>query len=164
MAIIKEWRCAAHGEFEGPEGICPRGCPKRFVVQEIRTPPAYHDGRTANIDRTLDGLADSVGLTDLSNRNGSVMNSQRKSQGPDFSPRWFDIPHATPGWSQREGEKSPVVMAGEMGMQPANVVDVFSKAGVIGAGAEDFHGRGPSLAASKEANLLVGVAKREELE
>jgi hypothetical protein len=164
MAIIKEWRCAAHGEFEAPEGICPRGCPKRFVVQEIRTPPAYHDGVTRNTDQTLRALADEHGLSDMSNRNGSVMNSQRARQGPDFAPKWIDIPHATPGWSRREGEKSPVVMASDIGMQPANVVDVFSKAGVIGAGAEDFHGRGPSLAASKEANLLVGVAKREELE
>ncbi len=161
---IFELMCAAHGPVENTELACPFGCPARFVVREFRTAPHYHDGRTANIDRTLDGLADSVGLTDMSNRNGSVMNSQRPRQGPDWSPKWIDIPHATPGWSRREGEKSPVVMAGELGMQPANIVETFQKAGVISSSAADFHGRGPTLAASKEANLLVGVAKREELE
>lgn len=164
MSVIHEWRCAGHGAFEGPEGKCPYGCPSRFVVKEFRTPPHFHDGRTANIDRTLEGLADSVGLTDMSNKSGSVMNSQRKTNQPDFSPQWIDIPHATPGWSRREGERSPVVMASDIGMQPANIVETFQKAGVISSTAQDFHGRGPTLAASREAGLLQGVAKREELE
>jgi hypothetical protein len=164
MAILKEYRCAAHGEFESTEHACPLGCPARFVVQEIRTPPAYHDGITRNTDQTLRQLADEHGLTDMSNRNGSIMNSQRpqSSDGPDFSPKWLDIPHATPGWSRREGEKSPVVAmdsmghAGDLPGAPANIIEKFKNAGV--------HLPGPTLRASKEAGLLVGSAKREELE
>lgn len=163
MAILKEFRCAAHGEFESTEHACPQGCPARFVVQEFRTAPHFHNGRTANIDRTLDGLAESVGLTDMSNRNGSVMNSQRARQGdgPDFSPKWLDIPHATPGWSRR-GETSPVVgvdsigQAGDLPGAPANIMEKFKAAGITLPG--------PTLAASKAAGLFVGSAKREELE
>lgn len=160
MPIIKEWKCAAHGSFEGPEGICPHGCPLRFVVQEFLTPPAIHDGTTAYTDRTLQGLADSVGLTDMSNRNGSVMNSQRSNtpKGLDFSPKWVDIPHASPGWSQRQ-EQSPIVtpeQVGQPGLQAANIVDEFKKQGI--------HLPGPTLAASEKAGLLVGRVARETLE
>lgn len=159
MAVLKEFRCAAHGEFESTEPVCPHGCPKRFVVQEFRSAPAVHDGTTAYTDQTLRGLADSVGLTDMSNRNGSVMMSQRARQGPDFTPRWVDIPHASPGWSRREGERSPVVtpeQVGQPGLQAANIVDEFKAQGI--------HLPGPTLAASEKAGLLLGRARKEDLE
>lgn len=155
MAVMKEWKCAAHGEFESVEGVCIYGCPKRFVVQEIRTAPNVQDSRTANTDQTLRALADEHGLTDMSNRNGSVMNSQRTqgNNGPDFSPRWVDIPHAKPGWSRREGETSPVVTPDQVGgMTGANVMDEFKKQGITLPG--------PTLAASKAAGLFVGAANR----
>lgn len=160
MAAILELKCAAHGEFESTTFACPYGCPKRFVIQEFRTAPFVHDGTTAYTDRTLQGLADSVGLTDMSNRNGSVMNSQRNNnpKGLDFSPRWVDIPHASPGWSQRQ-EQSPIVtpeQVGQPGLQAANIMDEFKKQGI--------HLPGPTLAASERAGLLVGRAAREELE
>jgi hypothetical protein len=158
MAIEREWKCAAHGEFTGPDQKCPHGCPTRFVVQEFRTAIAVHDGTTAYTDRTLQGLADSVGLTDMSNKNGSVMNSQRSTtpKGLDFSPKWVDIPHASPGWSQRQ-EQSPIVHAGEIGnMTAGNVIDEFKKQGI--------NLSGPTLAASERAGLLVGRAPRESLE
>jgi hypothetical protein len=160
MAAILELKCAAHGEFESTEFACPHGCPKRFVVQEFRTPNAIHDGVTANTDRTLRGLADSVGLTDMRNTDGtSVMSNQRPNpnhKGLDFSPKWVDIPHASPGWSQRQ-EKSPVVTPGEVaGMTAGNVIDEFKKQGI--------HLPGPTLAASEKAGLLVGRASKESLE
>lgn len=159
MAVIKEWKCAGHGSFEGPEGICPYGCPPRFVVQEFLTAPAVHDGVTAYTDKTLRGLAESVGLTDMKNSDGtSVMSNQRRNtpKGLDFSPRWLDIPHASPGWSQRQ-EQSPVVHAGEIGnMTAGNVVDEFKKQGI--------NLPGPTLAASERAGLLLGRAPRESLE
>jgi len=156
MAATLELKCAAHGEFESTSFACPHGCPKRFVVQEFRTAPYINGEKTAYTDRTLQGLADSVGLTDISNRNGSVMNSQRKTNGPDFSPRWLDIPHASPGWSQRQ-EKSPVVTADSLGgFNAGNVVDEFKKQGI--------NLPGPTLAASKAAGLLVGTARKEDLE
>jgi hypothetical protein len=160
MAAILELKCAAHGEFESTELACPHGCPKRFVVQEFRTPNAIHDGKTAFTDRTLRGLADSVGLTDMRNdKDGSsVMANQRSTtpKGMDFRPKWVDIPHASPGWSQRE-ERSPVVTPQEIGgMTGANVIDEFKRQGI--------NLPGPTLEASAKAGLLVGRASRESLE
>jgi hypothetical protein len=159
MAVEKEWRCAGHGEFTNADGRCPAGCPPRFIVQEFRTPPAIHDGTTKYTDATLRGLADSVGLSDMRNdKDGSsVMANQRKTgpRGLDFSPRWLDVPHASPGWSQRE-EKSPVVTAEQLGGTAGNIITEFEKQGI--------HLPGPTLAASERAGLLVGRAPRESLE
>lgn len=168
---IYEMRCAAHGPYESTEKKCPHGCPDRFQAQEIRTAPSYHDGRTKYTDGVLRGLADSCGLTDMKNdKDGSsVMSHQTKQRDPnglDFSPRWVDVPHAAPGWAQR-GEKSPVIYAdqvGQPGMQAENIVKKFQDAGVISSTADDFHGRGPSIAASKEKNLFVGHARAEDLQ
>jgi hypothetical protein len=160
MAAILELKCAAHGEFESTEFKCPHGCPKRFVVQEFRTPNAIHDGTTKYTDATLRGLADSVGLTDMRNdKDGSsVMANQRQTnpKGLDFSPKWVDIPHASPGWSQRE-ERSPVITPQEIGgMTGANVIDEFKKQGI--------NLPGPTLAASERAGLLMGRASKASLE
>jgi hypothetical protein len=161
MAITIEMRCAGHGEVENTELRCPHGCPPRFVVREFRTAPMINGEQTKHTDGTLRGLAESVGLTDLSNRDGSsVMSNQRRNtpKGLDFSPRWVDVPHASPGWSQRD-ERSPVVtpeQIGQPGLQGANVIDEFRKQGI--------NLPGPTLAASERAGLLVGRASREELE
>lgn len=101
MATIKEFRCFAHGEFESTEKTCPHGCPTDFVVQEFRTPPKIKSAGTKVVDAQLRGLAQDFGLSDLKNdKDGtSVMQSIRK--GEDFSPKFVPIPHAKPGWSQR---------------------------------------------------------------
>lgn len=39
MAVIKEFRCFDHGEFEASHPICPaHGCDSKAVVREFRTP------------------------------------------------------------------------------------------------------------------------------
>lgn len=116
MAVTKQWRCAAHGEFEGPDGACPAGCPAAFVKQEIRTAPAFRrsapggGSRMAFIDGTLRQIADDFKLPDLKadpKANVSVIEAVRKSNNVE-APRWMDIPHASPGFS-RSGEKAPPV-------------------------------------------------------
>lgn len=40
MAVIKEFRCFDHGEFEASHPICPhRGCDSKAVLREFRTAP-----------------------------------------------------------------------------------------------------------------------------
>lgn len=92
MAILKEFRCKAHGEFESYSPKCPYGCSDRFVEREIRSVPAYHNGRTANTDRNLRGLAEQAGLTDMRNdpKSGeSVMAGARRG---DYSAQWSKVP------------------------------------------------------------------------
>lgn len=72
MAIIKEWSCAAHGFFDNAEPICPRGCKgEHFIQRAFITPPSIGTARTKNIDKTLVGLANRFGMTDMNNQNGT---------------------------------------------------------------------------------------------
>ena len=148
MAAIFEWECMAHGEIpDGPVGKCPAGCSPRFVKKVFRTPPNYHNGKTAYTDRTLRELADSCGLTDMKTDKGdaeagrSVMDNIRKKQ--DFQPFAVPVPHATPGWSQR-GEKAPVLNpAASFGVGGDNIMERFKSSGV--------NLPGPTVEASKLA-------------
>lgn len=97
MAILKEYRCKAHGEFEAYSPKCPYGCSDRFVSQEIRTAPAYHNGRTAATDRNLRGLAEQAGLTDMRNdpKSGeSVMDGVRRG---NYKSQWGKVPEGKVG-------------------------------------------------------------------
>ena len=74
--ISRDWLCKAHGVFESSESApaCPRGCNAVDPIF-LRAPAVRTSGRTKHIDHTLESLAADFGLTDLSTRNGSVMNS-----------------------------------------------------------------------------------------
>jgi hypothetical protein len=88
MAIKKEWRCLAHGSFEGGEGVCPHGC--TTVVREFLTAPGAKSERTKISDRALSRLASRYQLGDMSNRNGSVGNS--RGAPPGMAPIWAELP------------------------------------------------------------------------
>lgn len=89
MAVVKEYRCFAHGPFDSTDGICPHGC--TTVVREFRTAPAARSDKTKASDRALENLAKKFNLTDMSNRNGSVGGS-RKGQQPNMQAQWLDMP------------------------------------------------------------------------
>lgn len=120
--IMKEWRCAAHGPFDAVEQLCPYGCSARFVVREIRTAPAIRSAGTRNTDTVNRQLAQDFNLPDLSNANGdSVMTNLRKKDWKKFqgvAPSvWAGgVPHAAPGWTQREGERPPTFDPQSAGM------------------------------------------------
>lgn len=61
MAVLKEWKCAEHGSFDGTHPICPSpGCFSENVEREFRTPPSIGTGKLkafdAGIRRTAEGL------------------------------------------------------------------------------------------------------------
>lgn len=68
--VVKEYRCMAHGVFESSakKPLCPEGCDT--VERVFITPPALRSARTGNIDSTLETLAASHGMTDISNAGG----------------------------------------------------------------------------------------------
>ena len=71
MMVLDDYKCLAHGLFESHDGKCPMGCGGALVSKVFLKAPAYHMGRTSSIDRTLRGLADDYGLTDMNNQNGT---------------------------------------------------------------------------------------------
>lgn len=126
--IIKEWRCAAHGAFEGPAPDCGAGCPASFIEREFRTAPSIKSGGTKFVDAQLRGLAADYKLPDIKNdKDGSsVMESIRK--GEDFSPKFVDIPHPEPGWTRR-GEKPHAVSPSPylMGQKGENALQNYAQ-------------------------------------
>jgi len=118
--IVKEWRCAMHGEFENPSGVCPACKNRHHVRQEIRTAPAYRrSGKMAFIDQQSRRIAEESGLSTLSGdpksgisaleadrrRKQLSAESEAKRRGERIMvPHWAPVPHATPGFSQTHGE------------------------------------------------------------
>lgn len=72
--IVKEWVCLAHGDFDGAEPACPRGCSGSIMVQRaFRTPVGIQSTSFRNINGTLQSLADEHHLTDMRQRGGDGM-------------------------------------------------------------------------------------------
>lgn len=112
MAVLKEWRCFAHGPFESEEQKCPNGCSRAFVVREIRSAPAIKHNRTKVADSAIRALAADFGLTNVKNdkAGGSVMDALRRPTSmQDFAPRFIDVPHAAAGFSRDPAARIPTV-------------------------------------------------------
>jgi hypothetical protein len=63
MAIIREWKCARHGDFEGSHPLCPEmGCDSARVERAFRTPVAIGQGKYARFDAGLRKSADMMGI------------------------------------------------------------------------------------------------------
>jgi len=65
MAIIKEWKCARHGGFEGTHAICPHmGCDSENVTREFRTPVSVSQGKYARFDAGLRKTSEMMNIPD----------------------------------------------------------------------------------------------------
>lgn len=86
MAILKEYSCPGHGDFESFEARCPRGC-TIVVEREFRTAPAYHNGSTRRTDSLVRSQVESFGLSNIrSSREGETarIQSPQERQIADF--------------------------------------------------------------------------------
>jgi hypothetical protein len=100
MAVVKEFRCLAHGPFEATKAVCPYGCDT--VTREFRTPVGFASDRTKSIDRTVEGLARAHNLSDINNRGGQAA----VRQNPMFARQQRDVAqimaerYGTTGWGK----------------------------------------------------------------
>lgn len=76
MAVIKEWRCMAHGYFDGPEPTCKHGCSGGMVERVFRTPPSIQSAGYRNMNASLQETAGRFGLANMDNFSGE---GQRKA-------------------------------------------------------------------------------------
>src|ERR1700690_107549 len=83
--MIKEWFCMAHGRFESEEALCPYGC--TTVERRFYTAPGTRSAGTKLVDGVFMDFANERGMTDLSNRNGTIGNS-RNTPPPNLMPHW----------------------------------------------------------------------------
>ena len=68
MAITKEFRCDAHGDFESGFPLCPV-C-KKVSRRVFLTPPGIGSVRAQNINRVLDDVLPSQNLSNYTNATG----------------------------------------------------------------------------------------------
>lgn len=64
MAVYHDYKCPAHGFFEGVEPICPQGC-TADVQMVFLQPVGLKSDRTKHADSTLKELAKDYGMTDI---------------------------------------------------------------------------------------------------
>lgn len=70
MAIMKEYCCAAHGDFDATEPVCPEGCGSGMVERVFRTAPAIQTAGYRAMNATFDSLAAEQGVTNMNNSSG----------------------------------------------------------------------------------------------
>lgn len=128
MAVLHDYACLAHGDLgEMFEPVCPHGCSKKFIRIVFKKAPGIRSNGTKVADASLRALANDFGLTNIGSNGGeSVMDYLRRGKMfPDgyhpqderemgFAPRFMDVPHAAPGWSQAPDAKAPSINPGTM--------------------------------------------------
>lgn len=66
MAVLKEFKCAQHGDFEGTHPICPAlGCISENVERVFRTPVGISQGKYKRFDAGLRRTAEGMGISDF---------------------------------------------------------------------------------------------------
>jgi hypothetical protein len=105
MPVIKEYWCPAHGDFDGAEPTCPKGC-SVGVERHFRTAPGLAFGVAKRTDHLLEGIAKEHGLSDMDNRGGRP--ARMLSQGDKMRAMQEAIAakYGSTGWGSLADEKS----------------------------------------------------------
>ena len=158
MAVMKEWVCMAHGDFDSTDERCPQGCEGAGMIQRVfRTAPPMQSAGYRSINRSFETLAAQHRLTDMrTTRTGEahtrVTYDQRRrtardmemlghhgeNAGQDMSTYFKPLAAmgqigAQPGALTRNPETGRVIATDGMGGQVAE----FSKPTVVVAGRHD---------------------------
>lgn len=83
MSVIKEFRCALHGDFEGSHPICPHyGCTSDDVQRVFLTPPAISKGKYSRFEAGLRDTANRMNIRDWrsAHREGDVSFRGRQAE------------------------------------------------------------------------------------
>lgn len=96
MAILKRFICSKHGEFEAwsdeQEGLrCPKAKCRCKPREMVSAPAVHREGRTANIDKTVDQLAMDFKMTNIKStregENQSGYYTRNNAPAPKPEPR-----------------------------------------------------------------------------
>jgi len=92
MAVLKEFKCLAHGFFDGFEPKCPHGCSgDELIMRVFLTPVGVKSDATKHNDSTLKGLASDFGMTDVKSvREGEAQppRYQQEQQKNPYAVQW----------------------------------------------------------------------------
>ena len=73
MAIVKEFICLAHGDFDSTKAVCPHGCKGEIVQRVFRTAPSIQSRGFKITNDTFESLAREQGVSNLRNSYGESM-------------------------------------------------------------------------------------------
>jgi hypothetical protein len=87
MSVLNDYKCPAHGYFEGRKPVCPHGCTDVQVV--FLQPVGTVSNRTKGSDKTLKQLALDFNMSDIKSKKEGEAQPPRfaKPENP-FAPRW----------------------------------------------------------------------------
>lgn len=91
MAVLKEFKCLAHGFFDGWEPKCPNGCTgDELIMRVFLTPVGMKSDATKHNDSTIQSLASEYGMSDIkSTREGEAQPArfQQRKEDP-YAIKW----------------------------------------------------------------------------
>lgn len=71
MAVLKEWRCAIHGDFDSTHPLCPNfGCESEQVERIFKTPVGTRSDATRRFDAGIRKSADMMGISNFKSAKG----------------------------------------------------------------------------------------------
>jgi hypothetical protein len=92
MAVLKDYKCLAHGYFEAWEPRCPKGCDGEAIMVAFLQPVGLRSDTTKHSDSTMRGLAQDFGMSDIKSvREGEAQPArfQQPPQNP-YAVQWGD--------------------------------------------------------------------------
>lgn len=124
MGIVKEYFCPGHGDFESDKPICPKGC-SVAAEREFRTPPAYHNGKTARTDRMVREQVESFGLSNIrSSREGETARiaSPQEKKMEEFN-RAVRAKYPSPWGKLPQGDNAIPAVMSQYHAEPGPTID-----------------------------------------
>jgi hypothetical protein len=90
MAVLKEFKCLAHGFFDGWEPKCPHGCTgDELIMRVFLTPVGTQSDATRHNDSTLKSLAGEYGMTDIKSvREGEAQPGRFQQPQNPYAVKW----------------------------------------------------------------------------
>jgi hypothetical protein len=93
MAVLKDYKCLAHGYFEAWEPLCPKGCDGEAIMVAFLQPVGLRSDSTKHSDTTMRGLAQDFGMSDIKSVREGEAQPPRFGQQPQQNPyavQWGD--------------------------------------------------------------------------
>jgi len=86
MAVLKDYKCLAHGYFEAWEPLCPKGCDGEAIMVAFLQPVGLRSDTTKHSDTTMRGLAQDFGMSDIKSVREGEAQPPRFGQQPQQNP------------------------------------------------------------------------------
>jgi hypothetical protein len=89
MAVLKDYKCLAHGFFESWEPRCKHGCDGEAIRVAFLQPVGLRSDNTRHADTTMQGLAQEFGMSDIKSvREGEAQPPRYQQPQNPYAVQW----------------------------------------------------------------------------